>query len=99
MKDIGINVNPVRPGDRGTLDFHRTEKCRIGLQRLEDRPPELVLQIEDAFRRVVETQSQDKATERLDIGDADHFGLLTHGNGSILARVRSARARVQFSLT
>ena len=53
VKHERIEVSPGRPGDRPVVDDHLGENLRV-LERLEDRTPEFVGQIDVALEPVVE---------------------------------------------
>ena len=89
VENIGIEVVAVRPYDGAKLgiDAHLAE-VRGVLQRLGHRTPEIVGEIDLADESIRECQSQPKALERFDDGDASKWADIAHGSGSMLgARV------------
>jgi hypothetical protein len=72
MKNIRVKVGAVRPNHGAELSVHEdlTEQCRIVAQGLEDRAPEMRLQIDLTNEPVIEGHTKHEVAGHVDAHDS-----------------------------
>ena len=71
IEHVGCEIGAVRPHDRPgvTVDSDGSEELGIGPDALEHRTAEVRLEVDDAFRAVIEPKANDVILDELDSGD------------------------------